>query len=324
MSVVMNIPKRRERGGARVLAAAALCGSLLALQACAVFAAHNQSTVAQGKYFSAGEPKYDEFFVGLFLLQVEMEQAPHVPQLERLNLAHALTSTPTDSTAEIAQRLHDAALKLSRTGLRLRLDLSPSRDKPAAASAAVRSSGRPKEAATVALLAQIESSATALLRSSGEMTQADAALDNLETSARALDASVDADFASAPVGKAGDVKKNLADAHKLIALMKARAASVGAESEELLNSMSKAVNTDDGSLGSATPQGAETAVEDAGKGADGKKPPPKARPSVGKAAHAAAPAPRPKSAAATDDSEAAPKPSAKPSKAAAPPRDFEP
>jgi hypothetical protein len=253
-----------------------------------------------------------------------MEQAPHVPQLERLNLAHALASTPTDSTSEIAQRLHDAALKLSRSGLRMRLDLSPSRDKPAAASAAVRSSGRPKEAATAALLAQLESSATALLRSSAEMTQADAALDNLETSARSLDTSVDADFASAPVGKAGDVKKNLTDAHKLIALMKTRAASVGAESEELLNSMAQAVNTDDGSLGSGTAQGAEAPVDDAGKSTDGKKPPSKARPSVGKATHAAASAPRPKPTAAPDDNEAPPKPSAKTLKAAAPPRDFEP
>ncbi|HEY3664746.1 MAG TPA: hypothetical protein VGL19_02055, partial [Polyangiaceae bacterium] len=74
--------------GARALVVLT-CG-ISSLPACSVFAARNQSTVAQGKYYAAGDPHYDEFFVGLFLLQVQMDQAPHVPELERLNLAHAL------------------------------------------------------------------------------------------------------------------------------------------------------------------------------------------------------------------------------------------
>jgi hypothetical protein len=316
---------------ATLATSAVLACCLATLPACAVLAAHNQSTVAQGKYYAAGDPHYDEFFVGLFLLQVQMEQAPHLPELERLNLAHALGLTPQASSAEVGQRLHDEALKLSRSGLRMRLDQNPSREKPDSASAAVRTSERPKDRPTTVLVGQIEASATTLLRSLGELKQADDALDGLELAAGGLDASVDKDFASAPAGKLDEVKKNLADAHKLIALMKVRATEVRSESEQLLATVSKAVNTDDGSLGAP---GAETpsaeAAAEAAKAAEAnaKKAAPKAKPKAtgtapANAAPAAAPKPKPKAAPLADGDEPAKAP-AKPAKAPPPPRDFEP
>ena len=212
----------------------ALACSIASLPACSIFAARNQSTVAQGRYYAAGDPRYDEFFVGLFLLQVQMEQAPHLPELERLNLAHALGLTPQASSDEVGLRLHEEAQKLSRSGLRMRLDQSPSNEKPDSASAALRTNERPKDRQTTALIGQIETSATTLLRSMGELKQADDALDGLELAAGGLDASVDKDFAAAPAGKLDEVKKNLADSHKLIALMKVRAGEVRGESEQLL------------------------------------------------------------------------------------------
>jgi hypothetical protein len=294
-----------------------------------LFAARNQSTVAQGKYYAAGDPHYDEFFVGLFLLQVQMDQAPHVPEIERLNLAHALALTPQASNADVEQRLHEEALKLSRSGLRMRLDQNASSEKPDAASAALKTSGRPKDHETTNFLAQIETSATALLRSAGELKQASDALDGLELAAGGLDASVDKDFASAPLGKLEEVKKNLSDAHKLIALMKVRAEAVRGESEQLLSTVSKAVNTDDGSLGAPGAEPAGEAAADAAKAEpNGKKPvvKPKAKPASAGAsglAPAAAAKPKPKPAATADGDEPAKAPpkTAKPPPA---PRDFEP
>jgi hypothetical protein len=330
MSVIGKLESARV---ARFSASAllALTCSLASLPACGVFAARNQSTVAQGKYYAAGDPHYDEFFVGLFLLQVQMEQAPHLPELERLNLAHALSLTPQASSDEVGQRLHEEALKLSRSGLRMRLDQNPSSEKPDSASAALRTNERPKDHQTTVLVGQIETSATTLLRSMGELKQADDALDGLELAAGGLDASVDKDFAAAPAGKQGEVKKNLGDAHKLIALMKVRAGEVRSESEQLLATVSKAVNTDDGSLGapgSETPS-AEAAAE-AAKAAEAgaKKTPLKAKPKATGTAPAsttpaAAPKPKPKAAPLADGDEPAKAP-AKPAKAAPPPRDFEP
>jgi len=311
---------------ARVLFA--LSCSLSSGPACSLFAAHNQSTVAQGKYYAAGEPHYDEFFVGLFLLQVRMSQAQYGPELERLNLAHALGLTPQAASAEVEQRLHEEALKLSRSGLRMRLDQNPSREKPDAASAALKTSGRPKDHETTVLLAQIETSATALLRGAGELEQANGALDGLELAAGGLDASVDKDFAAAPAGKLAEVERNLADAHKLIALMKVCANAAHADSEQLLATVARAVNTDDGSLGAPGAEAQSSEAAEAAKAeTSAKKLPPKSKPKAsGTASANGAPAlgaPKAKPKAAAEDDEPA-KAAPKPNKAPPPARDFEP
>ena len=165
----------------------------------------------------------------------------------------------------------------------------------------------------------------------GELKQADDALDGLELAAGGLDATVDKDFAAAPAAKLDEVKKNLADAHKLIALMKARAAEVHGESEQLLATVTKAVNTDDGTLGApgAEMPSAEAAAEAAKAAeANAKKAPAKAKPkAMGAPPASATPAlalkPKPKAAPLADGDEPAKAP-AKPAKPAPPPRDFEP
>jgi hypothetical protein len=68
----------------------------------------------------------------LYVQQVEMGQAPTLPELERLSLAHVLGLTPQATTNEVGQRLHEEALKLSQSGLRMRLDQNASSTKPAA------------------------------------------------------------------------------------------------------------------------------------------------------------------------------------------------
>ena len=227
----------------------ALYGSSGGLLGCAAFGGHAQSTVAQGKYYSAGDPRYDEFFIGLYMWQVAMEQAPHTPETERQRLARLLALPPQSATPAIAEGVREEAQKLSRAGVHLRLDHDPSRDKPQDARAVLRSSSRPP--ASAMLFSQLEASGTHLLRSVGEMKLGEQALSRLETMTIRLDADVESAFAQAPFGKQSEVKNNLADAHKIISLMRARVIEVRGSSEELLVALTKAVNTDDGSLGSA-------------------------------------------------------------------------
>jgi len=157
------------------------------------------------------------------------------------------------------------------------------------------------------------------------MKAALASLAKLEVDAINLDADVPKAFAAARVGKQSEVKKNLADAQKLIVLMKARGDEVRTQCEELLARVGKAINTDDGSLSAPPPEPASAEPPKANelkKGAKGHAKP-KAAPS---AAAPSAPAAKPKPAAppkAGGDDEAPAKPAA-PSKPAPPPKDFEP
>src|SRR5947208_3393322 len=98
-----------------VLCSSLLAGSLslAAVPGCAVFGGQKPSTVAQGKYYSSGEPHYDEFFVSLYLMQVAMAEAPQGPESERVALAQSLSLPPNSDRAAIGARLREEASKLS-------------------------------------------------------------------------------------------------------------------------------------------------------------------------------------------------------------------
>lgn len=296
-----------------------------ALPSCALFGAGGPSLVAQGKYYSSGNPRYDEFFIQLYQLQVAMADAPRVPDDERKNVARALGMSPETPAEGVAQRLREEALKLGRTGLRTRLEQNPAPENPQAASALIRATYRPKDNAAASLISELEASATRLLRSAGEMKAAEVLLAKLEVEVIQLEADREKAFAESHFGKQSEVKKNLSDAQKLITLMKARGQDVQGQSERLLTALAKAVNTDDGSL-SAPP---DEATEPKAAPIEPKKAQP--RPLVktkgpsslpAASAPAAAPKPKPNQPAAGDD-DAPAKPAAE-SKPAPAPRDFEP
>jgi hypothetical protein len=327
----MSVISKTRSALMATLTVAALCGSSGSVLSCAAFGGHGQSTVAQGKYYSSGDPRYDEFFIGLYMWQVAMEQAPRTPETERQNLARLLELPPEATTSGLAEDLREEALKLSRAGVHLRLDHEPSRDKPEEARAVLRASSRPAESAKLFL--QLETSGSNLLRSVAEMKLGEQALSSLETMTIRLDADVDTAFAQARFGKQSEVKKNLADAHKIISLMRARVIQVQASSEELLGALTKAVNTDDGSLGPPTAGDAASLplLTEAGKAPDpakkaAAKPHPKAIAAGAPPAARPKPAPpliRPKSGPEIegDAPTKAKAPAAKPAPAA---RDFEP
>ncbi|MET0794937.1 MAG: hypothetical protein ABW061_25685 [Polyangiaceae bacterium] len=297
----------------RGLLAGNLC--LATLPGCAVFGGPTPSTVAQGKYYSSGDPRYDEFFIALYSMQVAMADAPRVPEAEQRALAKALSLSPEADIPAIGERLHEEAQKLSRAGVHLRLDRNPAKDRLDRASVSLRSTARPKDDPSAALLTQVEQSATNLARSIDDTTRAEETLGKLEPNAENLDAGAEAAFASTHFGKLGEVKKNLADARQLIALMHARATNVRHASETLLLQLSQAIDTDDGSLGPPPlAAGAEPPVDAP------KKPAPKAHPKTRPSGASNAPAARPKPAPDSD----APSPPPKPSKPPPAPRDFEP
>lgn len=294
------------------------------LGGCALFGTHSESTVAQGKYYSSGDAYYDQFFVELYLLQVGMAEAPKIPEAERQRLIQLLRLEPQASEAIIEQRLKEEAAGLSRSGAHLRLDQSVPSEDPQAAHTTIRSNARPKEGPAAALLAGVEAASTNLLRFLLTMKQKEQALGRLELMTIRLDAGVDSAFAQAPVGKPSEVKRNLADAHKLIPLMRQRAAFVRTSSERLLAALTHGIDTDDGSIGPAAGEEAEKTERARGQAPAAEiekktpsKPRPKNKPGSG------APPARAQPPAAEDEGQAPTKPRAA-SKPAAAPRDFEP
>jgi len=315
--------RARSRLGLVLLATAL---SSVSLGGCALFGASSESTVAQGKYYASGNAYYDEFFVDLYLLQVGMAEAPKTPETERQRLTQLLQLEAEATPAMIEQRLHEEASSLSRAGVHLRLDRASLESGPEVAYGVIRSNARPKENPAAALLATVETSSTNLLRCQLTMKQKETALSRLELMTIRLDAGVDRTFSQAPVGKPQEVKKNLADAHKLIPLMRARAETVRASTEQLLAALTHGIDTDDGSIGpplDAEPSKTQTAPEAGGATQSQKKSSksaPKGRPGTGTPAPVARP--KPQSSAHEDDAPVKPRaPAAKP---AAAPRDFEP
>ncbi|HEX2669997.1 MAG TPA: hypothetical protein VHM25_03940 [Polyangiaceae bacterium] len=307
--------KARSRLALVLLATALGSGSL---SGCALFGASKESTVAQGKYYASGDAYYDQFFVDLYMLQVSLAEAPKTPETERQRWLQLLKLEARATPAMIEQRLHDEALSLSRAGVHLRLDQASIDSGPDVAYAAIRSSARPKDSAAATLLATVETSSTNLLRFQITMKQKEAALSRLELMALRLDAGVDRTFSQAPIGKPEEVKRNLADAHKLMPLMRARAEAARESTEQLLAALTHGINTDDGSIGPPLDSPRATPTPEPSAKAAQKKP--AKSPAKGPST---APAARPKAPAAPrdDDAPAKPRPSNKP---AAPPRDFEP
>lgn len=268
------------------------------------------STVAQGKYYSSANPRYDEFFIGLYNRQIAMEIAVSVPPAEEQRLASVLALPPGTPLPELEAKLREKAIELAHGGVRARLDRESKGVDPNDTRAILRASSRPKSD----LLDGVEASATNLLRLGVALKNNELELNRLERQTVSLDADVDSAFPH--TGQRNEVKRNLADAHKLIALMRVRSAELGDTSAALVAAITQAVNTDDGSL----PPVPSLVPPPVSVPSEASKPPPsetKKKPAKPRPAAAVS---KPKPAPASDDAPAAPKP-AKPAPA---PRDFEP
>ena len=103
---------------ARHARALAVSVCFVTLPGCAIFRRRRAVAGRAGQILFVRNPQYDEFFIALYQLQVEMANARARFLRERQNLAQALAVAGNPAEG-VAQRLREEALKLSRTGLRM-------------------------------------------------------------------------------------------------------------------------------------------------------------------------------------------------------------
>jgi hypothetical protein len=171
------------------------------------------SAVAQGRYFSTGNPNYDEFFVRLHRMQVELGAAPETLAQVRANLARELELAPPSAPEALRAALSTKADAVGARGATLQV--VPGRDTGKGPRLAVSGSPAAADQPFVKTLSW------------------ERELEWLPPAGIALDGSVEAAFIGQSRGTRDDVHENLADAQKVVALMRTRKLEIDASSAEL-------------------------------------------------------------------------------------------
>jgi hypothetical protein len=199
----------------------------------------------------------------------------------------------------LKSRLSAELRKLASQGLRARLEVPP-----ASANEDASATLHTSESSTATPFRELlPTEATRLVRSRAGMLLAGAELDRLNVTGIALESKVEQAFRVEGPWKRDEVRGNLSDGQKVIALMKARAREVIVLDERLLALLGEVVNTDP-SLGQAPPE-APDPVEEAPRSRRGGRAAP--RPAPGRGAGPLAPTP-PSPRRGDDDGPAATKP----------------
>jgi hypothetical protein len=221
------------------------------LSGCRFLGLSGPTTVGQGKHYATGNKVFDEYFVELYQFQVQLEGAPSQLQTARETLAKAAEIEPSKPNAELVDKLHARLEKLVAKGVRVKLEVTaPDPPDPAQTSASVKHSGTPSSTDRD-LLTSIETALTTLAKLRASMTLAPPRLTELRLLAGQLYAQIDEAFDLGSSAKRAEVRANLDDAVKVIALMLDRAKVVQTESTELVTLVVDKAGTDDGSVGSA-------------------------------------------------------------------------
>lgn len=216
-------------------------GGALASIACRL-GPQGPSAVAQGQYFSTGNPNYDEFFVRLYRMQVELKTVPDGLAASRAELARNLALEPNAESDAVRKALAAKAGELGSRGVSLAFD----RGRDPGAEPRLVVSGTPGDADRP-LVKTLEDSVSRL----GEIRERSSAwqkeLDWLPPAGVALDGGVDSAFVGQSSGTRDDIHENLADAQKVVALMSSRkkeAEESAAEFEALLAGALSPVRSD--------------------------------------------------------------------------------
>jgi hypothetical protein len=190
--------------------------------------AQGPSDVAQGRYFSTGNPNYDEFFVRLHRMQIELKAAPETLASVRTDLTRSLALEPTADTDAVRRALAKKANEVNARGATLVVD----RGREPGARARLAVGGTPAQADREF----VKTLADALARV-GEVRGRSGAwkteLEWLPPAGVALDGSIEAAFVGQSRGTRDDVHENLTDAQKVVALMTARVKEIETNSAEL-------------------------------------------------------------------------------------------
>lgn len=195
------------------------------------------SEVAQGRYFAAGSPDYDEFFVAIHRLQLEMANAPREIADARRALSTAVVSSADASNAQLAEKVKATLERLADRGVRTRVEFkSPTPPDPEHTMALLtpwtNPTGNDRQA-----FEDLESSLTRILRFAATMRRASARLIELRSRVPRLEAGIGSSFRDQSRGKRRQVEQNLEDAAQVSLLMLARADELGTPAEALANEL---------------------------------------------------------------------------------------
>jgi len=302
--------------------------ALLGASACQVLAPSGPSNVAQGRYYSTGDPEYDDFFLRLFRLQIKLKDAPPRVGEPRQRIAEMLNVGPEPE--EIRTALAKRVSELSARGIRYSVARSSDSSQPPTLVVTGNPTGNDFELKTL-----LEQS----LKSAGELaidiTTWKKELDELAPRETTLEGNVGEAFTARSESERSEIKSNLTDGSKIITLLVERTRDLEHATTDFLKALGSALGETQQS-----PAPSEAASDDNGASekkskktsAPPPKPPkapsptPKPKAQGSRPAPKPAPAPAPKPAAApkpakADAAEAPPPP--KPTQGTAKP-DFEP
>jgi hypothetical protein len=213
----------------RWLGRAALAVALASGVGCRLLAPpQGPSHVAQGRYFSTGNPNYDEFFVRLYRMQIELKAAPETLTSIRQDLAKSVALEPAAGTDQIRSALGTKATEMSGRGAAIAVDRArePGERTQLAITGMPAQADRPLVKALEDVLARLGE----LRERSGPWQKE---LDWLPPAGVALDGSVEAAFVGRSRATRDEVHENLTDAQKVVALMAARKKEIEANSAEI-------------------------------------------------------------------------------------------
>jgi hypothetical protein len=208
--------------------------AVLSAPACLPYGQPEPSSVAQGRYFATGQPDYDEFFIQLYRLQLDLETTPKKLAADRTRLAAAI-GLPTDSdAASFRAKLVAHVNSLRARGVRFQY----TREKTVAElqvhgadSGADRDFGQ-------ALASAVQSATSARRKSHGWRAQHD----QLPPRGVVLERNVEAAFIGESRGTRSDVRQNLSDAQQLLVLMGARLTRIEEQTRELYDALEAALH----------------------------------------------------------------------------------
>jgi hypothetical protein len=186
------------------------------------------SAVAQGRYFPTGNPNYDEFFVRLHRMQVELKAAPETLTAVREDLARRLALEPNADADALRTALKTKAGEVSGRGVTIVVDRAREPDMTTRLVVV----GAPG-AADREMIASFTNAVERVGEIRGHRGAWQKELEWLPKTAVTLDAGVEAAFVGESRGTRDDVHENLADAQKVVALMTARVKEIDENSAEL-------------------------------------------------------------------------------------------
>lgn len=279
----------------------ALALALFAPAGCQLFGHPGPTQVARGLYFSTGNPDYDGFFIELHRLQVELKDAPDRVAEPRRELAKAL-DVGIDADV-IKEALAKRASELAGKQVKLSVQRPAKPDAPASLKVSGSPSGDDAE-----FVKTVEDA----LAKIGELKTAvddwQKSLDALPKQDDELTGRIDTAFAGDGPGTRSDVKHNLSDGGKIIALLVTRTSDAARSNSELFDAVVAALGETAGTSAASSEKASEAPSERASETREKKHkaPPPAPRPA--KAPRSAPPPAAPKPAARAPAAKPEPKP----------------